>query len=148
MRGSELHKARLPKYFFCLEPNIYKKSCCSLARTSSTHTEQVNLCAEAFHWETPLQIIQYPDPRLRAENTPITTFDSTLEAFAADMFQAMYDGWVPACIWGPPAVCTKSRLVAASGSDFFWCLVLLQPVFFSGCSLLMTGNFCIGTTQQ
>ena len=85
---------------FCSEPKIHKKSCCSLARTSSTHTEQLNLCAEAFHWETPLQIIQYPDPRLRAENTPITTFDSTLEAFAADMFDAMYDGWVLACVWG------------------------------------------------
>ena len=49
-------------------------------------------CAESLQWETPLQIIQYPDPRLRADNATITTFDRRLEAFAADMFETMYNG--------------------------------------------------------
>ncbi|KAL6773792.1 PDF1B [Auxenochlorella protothecoides x Auxenochlorella symbiontica] len=42
-------------------------------------------------WNAPLQVIKYPDPRLRAGNATITRFDDTLRAFAKDMFDAMYD---------------------------------------------------------
>ena len=38
-----------------------------------------------------LQIIQYPDPRLRKPSLPVTAFDADLAALAARMFQMMRD---------------------------------------------------------
>lgn len=51
------------------------------------------MLAAELRWETPLQIIQYPDPRLRAPNAVVTDFDSNLERFVADLFEAMYNGY-------------------------------------------------------
>lgn len=48
--------------------------------------------AGALRWQTPLRIIKYPDPRLRAVNHRINSFDQTLKKFAADLFEAMYNG--------------------------------------------------------
>ena len=36
-----------------------------------------------------LQIIQYPDPRLKKVSVPVETFDDSLKALAARMFQLM-----------------------------------------------------------
>lgn len=37
-----------------------------------------------------LEILVYPDPRLRAENKPVTAFDAALQQLAKDMFHTMY----------------------------------------------------------
>jgi peptide deformylase len=37
-----------------------------------------------------LQILEYPDPRLRTRAVPVTQFDARLEQLVADMFETMY----------------------------------------------------------
>jgi peptide deformylase len=37
-----------------------------------------------------LQILEYPDPRLRTKATPVEVFDAALERTVADMFETMY----------------------------------------------------------
>ena len=37
-----------------------------------------------------LQILEYPDPRLRTRAEPVTVFDPALAEFAADMLETMY----------------------------------------------------------
>jgi peptide deformylase len=45
---------------------------------------------DKLQWSTPLSIIKYPDPRLRAVNAKIAVFDGTLKQLAAQMFEIMY----------------------------------------------------------
>jgi hypothetical protein len=45
---------------------------------------------ESLEWATPLSIIKYPDPRLRAVNAKIAVFDQSLENLANQMFDIMY----------------------------------------------------------
>ncbi|KAL4517077.1 hypothetical protein Ndes2526B_g00671 [Nannochloris sp. 'desiccata'] len=42
-------------------------------------------------WESPLTILKYPDPRLRAPNAPVGCFDDSLRQLAEEMFVVMYD---------------------------------------------------------
>jgi peptide deformylase len=42
-------------------------------------------------WESPLTILKYPDPRLRAPNAPVGCFDESLKKLAEEMFEVMYD---------------------------------------------------------
>ena len=37
-----------------------------------------------------LDILEYPDPRLRTKAQPVTVFDAALKQFVADMFETMY----------------------------------------------------------
>lgn len=46
--------------------------------------------ASSLEYETPLKIVLYPDPRLRAKNKRIAVFDEKLEKFAKEMFEVMY----------------------------------------------------------
>ncbi len=43
-------------------------------------------------WESPLQIIRYPDPRLRAPNARIGVFDERLARLSRELFEVMYNG--------------------------------------------------------
>lgn len=43
-----------------------------------------------LQWDSPLDIVRYPDPRLRAKNAKIAVFDDSLKQLAAEMFQIMY----------------------------------------------------------
>jgi peptide deformylase len=43
-----------------------------------------------LEWQRPLQLIKYPDPRLRAPNAKIAVFDSSLMDLVADMITIMY----------------------------------------------------------
>ena len=38
-----------------------------------------------------LNILHYPDPRLRNRAEPVQTVDGTVKALVADMFETMYD---------------------------------------------------------
>ncbi|KAG2444918.1 hypothetical protein HXX76_001654 [Chlamydomonas incerta] len=43
-----------------------------------------------LEWSSPLQIIKYPDPRLRAVNAKINVFDDSLMRLAKEMIEIMY----------------------------------------------------------
>ncbi|KAG2448522.1 hypothetical protein HYH02_006413 [Chlamydomonas schloesseri] len=43
-----------------------------------------------LEWTSPLQIIKYPDPRLRAVNAKINVFDESLMRLAKEMIEIMY----------------------------------------------------------
>ena len=43
-----------------------------------------------LEWDSPLDIVRYPDPRLRAKNAKILVFDESLKRLAAEMFRIMY----------------------------------------------------------
>lgn len=39
----------------------------------------------------PLEVLQFPDPRLKLKSTPVTVVDDALRPLAAEMIQVMYD---------------------------------------------------------
>ena len=43
-----------------------------------------------LQFESPLKIVEYPDPRLRAKNKSIATFDENLKKLVEEMFDVMY----------------------------------------------------------
>ncbi|GBG72140.1 hypothetical protein CBR_g11073 [Chara braunii] len=43
-----------------------------------------------LEYQAPLEVVIYPDPRLRARNAAVSVFDARLEEFAHAMFEAMY----------------------------------------------------------
>ena len=43
-----------------------------------------------LQFESPLEIVKYPDPRLRVKNKPISTFDDNLKKLVDEMFDVMY----------------------------------------------------------
>lgn len=45
-----------------------------------------------LQWDRPLQIIKYPDPRLRAVNAKIGKFDSKVEQLGKELLEVMYNG--------------------------------------------------------
>ena len=45
-----------------------------------------------LQWDRPLQIVNYPDPRLRAVNARIGKFDAKLEQLGKEMLEVMYNG--------------------------------------------------------
>ena len=47
--------------------------------------------AAAIDGASPLQVVRYPDPRLRAPNARIAVFDDSLAALAAAMMDVMYE---------------------------------------------------------
>lgn len=50
----------------------------------------VFLLADDLHFESPLKIVEYPDPILRAKNKRIVTFDDNLKKLVDEMFDVMY----------------------------------------------------------
>lgn len=49
-----------------------------------------SLAVSKLEWDSPLDIVRYPDPRLRAKNARIAVFDESLKRLAAEMFEIMY----------------------------------------------------------
>lgn len=56
---------------------------------STTQPRQIPV-VDKLEWSTPLCIIKYPDPRLRAVNAKIGVFDDSLKQLANQMFDIMY----------------------------------------------------------
>ena len=46
--------------------------------------------AGPVEFELPLQVVLYPDPRLRAKNKYINVFDEKLQLLVEEMFELMY----------------------------------------------------------
>eukprot|EP01025_Chloroclados_australasicus_P038465 TRINITY_DN3963_c0_g2_i1.p1 TRINITY_DN3963_c0_g2~~TRINITY_DN3963_c0_g2_i1.p1 ORF type:complete len:251 (+),score=30.41 TRINITY_DN3963_c0_g2_i1:23-754(+) len=47
--------------------------------------------ASKLEWKSPLRIVKYPDPILRAQNLKIKSFDESVSKLANEMFEFMYD---------------------------------------------------------
>eukprot|EP00879_Flechtneria_rotunda_P011885 GHRR01012414.1.p1 GENE.GHRR01012414.1~~GHRR01012414.1.p1 ORF type:complete len:181 (+),score=44.90 GHRR01012414.1:1653-2195(+) len=60
-------------------------------RGSSAEMQKAVPVVEYLQWKTPLSIIKYPDPKLRAVNAKIGVFDDKLRQLAQQMFQVMYE---------------------------------------------------------
>ena len=58
-------------------------------RKSNLETLQKQIVTK-IEWQSPLSIVQYPDPRLRAVNGRVGVFDENLERLAKEMFEVMY----------------------------------------------------------
>lgn len=43
-----------------------------------------------LEWTSPLTIVKYPDPRLRAPNAKVGVFDDSLVRLAKEMIEIMY----------------------------------------------------------
>lgn len=59
---------------------------------SSQYTSPIlrNVAVSNLQWDSPLDIVRYPDPRLRAKNAKISVFDDSVKQLAAEMFEIMY----------------------------------------------------------
>ena len=65
--------------------------------TACIHLGTWTAAAGKLEWQSPLSIIRYPDPRLRAVNARIQRFDSQLKRLADEMFEVMYNGYATLC---------------------------------------------------
>ena len=66
---------------------------CSVRRLSLQEDRRASCHAVTeLVWETPLQIIHYPDPRLRARNARVGVFDERLAQLSRELFEVMYNG--------------------------------------------------------
>jgi peptide deformylase len=52
----------------------------------------VSCAVTELTWERPLQIIKYPDPRLRAVNARIGVFDDRVKQLGQELLEVMYNG--------------------------------------------------------
>ena len=76
-----------------------KNNAKNAAHDAPTHKKTTNKQTKHKHnkvdvlpaWSAPLQIVRYPDPRLRAPNAKIAVFDDGLAALAAAMMDVMYE---------------------------------------------------------
>ena len=69
-----------------------------------------------LQWSSPLQIIKYPDPRLRAVNARIGTFDSKVEQLGKELLEVMYNGYVSMSLekWDTVAVLQSACALSAA----------------------------------
>jgi len=63
----------------------------------------------SIKWKGPLEIVKYPDPKLRAENKAIVEFGTPLQELADEMFETMYDD--DGCGLAAPQVGINYRLM-------------------------------------
>ncbi|XP_057437320.1 peptide deformylase 1B, chloroplastic/mitochondrial [Lotus japonicus] len=64
----------------------------SSAAKAGSSTAQPELASPGdLEFVTPLKVVEYPDPRLRAKNKRIATFDDNLKKLVDEMFDVMYN---------------------------------------------------------
>lgn len=70
---------------------------------NTNHLLMISWCSavKELHWHSPLQIIRYPDPRLRAANARIGVFDESLEKLGRELLDTMYEAYVLHLTNGP-----------------------------------------------
>jgi len=75
-------------------PLTFRAPLSSLTRAHYQNLRKQNLSilpVTKIEWLSPLSIIQYPDPRLRAVNGRVGIFDEALAQLSKEMFEVMYD---------------------------------------------------------
>ena len=68
-------------------------------------------------WESPLRIIHYPDPRLRARNARVGVFDERLARLSRELFEVMYNGCAAAGLGNQQLVTSLMNLLVVEGSN-------------------------------
>ena len=86
-----------------------------------------------------LQILEYPDPRLRTRAEPVTVFDEALARFAADMLETMY--LAPGVGLAATQVDFHKRLIVMDVSED-----KKQPMVFCNPEILATEG--VGVTEE
>eukprot|EP00894_Picocystis_sp_ML_P001108 jgi/Pico_ML_1/51625/g2619.t1 len=88
-------------------------------RESARHAEGREDGVKEIDFQAPLQIVKYPDPRLRAKNMRIDEFGDSLRDFAKEMLVAMveYDGIGLAAPQGPHHAAEKSTTTCETGHN-------------------------------
>jgi peptide deformylase len=86
-----------------------------------------------------LQILEYPDPRLRTRAEPVTVFDEALARFAADMLETMY--LAPGVGLAATQVDFHKRLIVMDVSE-----EKNQPMVFCNPEILTTEG--VGVTEE
>ncbi|XP_010675096.2 peptide deformylase 1B, chloroplastic/mitochondrial [Beta vulgaris subsp. vulgaris] len=62
----------------------------AMGKTTLSPKETDFASSADLQFESPLKIVEYPDPRLRAKNKPIDKFDDNLKKLVSEMFDVMY----------------------------------------------------------
>lgn len=62
----------------------------AMAKPGFSFKEDAVSSSADLQFEPPLKIVEYPDPRLRAKNKRIDTFDDNLKKLVDEMFDVMY----------------------------------------------------------
>ncbi|KAL1359097.1 hypothetical protein AAHE18_04G081800 [Arachis hypogaea] len=63
---------------------------CAVSKIGFSATKDEAASSGDIEFEAPLKIVQYPDPKLRAKNKRIVSFDDNLKSLAREMFDVMY----------------------------------------------------------
>ncbi|GMH05554.1 hypothetical protein Nepgr_007394 [Nepenthes gracilis] len=71
-------------------PNSQFVGVLAMAKRSASFEREDFASPADMYFEPPLKIVEYPDPRLRAKNKPINTFDDNLKKLIDEMFNVMY----------------------------------------------------------
>jgi peptide deformylase len=61
-----------------------------LSELQSLREEKADVVKAPVEFESPLEIVLYPDPRLRNKNKRVTVFDEKLQQLVSEMFEVMY----------------------------------------------------------
>ncbi|XP_015959617.1 peptide deformylase 1B, chloroplastic/mitochondrial isoform X2 [Arachis duranensis] len=64
---------------------------CAVSKIGFSATKDEAASSGDIEFEAPLKIVQYPDPKLRAKNKRIVSFDDNLKSLAREMFDVMYN---------------------------------------------------------
>ena len=60
------------------------------SHASPTHQPSPLSAVSKVEWSSPLQVVKYPHPKLRALNAKVGVFDDSLIALAKEMIKIMY----------------------------------------------------------
>ncbi|PNH07846.1 Peptide deformylase 1B, chloroplastic [Tetrabaena socialis] len=82
-RGTQMHPGLLPCGPVLCNPFL------TFPNTRTLHPAPPAAVTK-LEWSSPLQIVKYPDPRLRAVNARIGVFDDSLAQLAKEMIEVMY----------------------------------------------------------
>ena len=106
--------------------------------------------AGKLEWQSPLSIIRYPDPRLRATNARIQRFDAQLKRLADEMFEVMYNGYGTLCpdIWTLNALFYTLALCLWPFMTCCWCLNMTRRSLGQALKCCPTGQACAGLISK
>ena len=63
---------------------------CIVCHNSMMRSLALAGAVDELRWDGPLEVLQYPHPKLRAQNARLNDFGPNLQRLAAEMFEIMY----------------------------------------------------------
>ncbi|MED6137321.1 Peptide deformylase 1B, chloroplastic [Stylosanthes scabra] len=73
-----------------LSKNRFLRPLCAVSKIGFSAAKDEAASPGDIEFEAPLKIVEYPDPKLRAKNKRIVSFDDNLKNLAREMFDVMY----------------------------------------------------------